>query len=144
MVKKLILSIAAVLALGSLAPSVQAHGPFGFQFGYTQGYQNSFQYRLPTPPYFAIYPPVYYGKRYARPYGDSPFAAFPPLQSAPNDHSVLRGAPLRSTSVVNQYSQSPVDSASPPVAVSPPRVGRTVEILNPYAMEQDQIANRER
>ncbi len=34
-----------------------------------------------TPPYFSLHPPVYYGKRYARPYGASPFAAWPQLQA---------------------------------------------------------------
>jgi len=29
---------------------------------------------VPTPPYFAIHPPVYYGQRYYRSYGESPFA----------------------------------------------------------------------
>ena len=143
MVTKLILSIAAVLAVGNFAPSVQAQGPYGFQFGYAQGYQNSFRNRLPTPPYFAIYPPVYYGKRYERPYGDSPYAAFPQLQSAPDYHPVLKETPLRSTTVMNpqvQYS----GPTNEPVAVAPPRVGRTVEIINPYAMEKEQIASRGR
>ena len=144
MVTKLILSIAAVLAMGSFASSVQAQGPYEFQFGYTQGYQNSFRNRLPTPPYFAIYPPVYYGKRYERPYGDSPYAAFPQLQSAPGYHPVPKETPLRSTTVMNPHAQHAVGSATEPVAVVPPRVGRTIEILNPYALEQDQIASRGR
>jgi hypothetical protein len=33
--------------------------------------------RIPTPPYFALHPPVYYGDRYYRSYGDSPFARHP-------------------------------------------------------------------
>jgi hypothetical protein len=36
-----------------------------------------------TPPYFALHPPVYYGERYTRPYGASPFAAWPQLQANP-------------------------------------------------------------
>ncbi len=36
-----------------------------------------------TPPYFAMHPPVYYGERYYRPYGDSPFASWPQLQANP-------------------------------------------------------------
>jgi hypothetical protein len=34
--------------------------PWGYQTG-----------RIPTPPYFAIHPPVYYGKRVGMPYGNS-------------------------------------------------------------------------
>ncbi|MCA9183814.1 MAG: hypothetical protein KDA51_20270 [Planctomycetales bacterium] len=33
-------------------------------------------------PYFALHPPVYYGQRFARPYGASPFAAWPQLQTS--------------------------------------------------------------
>ncbi len=29
---------------------------------------------LPVPPYFAVHPPVYYGERYYRTYGESPYA----------------------------------------------------------------------
>jgi hypothetical protein len=36
-----------------------------------------------TPPYFALHPPVYYGDRYYRPYGDSPYASWPQLQPNP-------------------------------------------------------------
>ena len=66
--KKIALGLlaAAVLSLGAGA-TAKAQDPFAFQFGYTLGYQNSFKYRVPAPPYFSVHPPVYYGKRYARP-----------------------------------------------------------------------------
>jgi hypothetical protein len=144
MVTKWILSVAAVLVMGGFAASAQAQGPWEYQFGYTQGYQNSFRNRLPAPPYFAIYPPVYYGQRYERPYGDSPYAAFPQLQSAPGYHPVPKETPLRTSTVLNPHAQHAVGSKSEPVAVVPPRVGRTVEIINPYAMDQEQIASRGR
>ena len=144
MVSKLIFSFSAVLALGCIAPSAHAQGPYGFQYGYGQGYQNSFRNRLPTPPYFAIYPPVYYGKRYERPYGDSPYAAFPQLQSTPDYHPVPKETPIRTSTVLNPHVNQPnvnqpnvkvQAQASEPVAVVPPRVGRTVEIINPHATE---------
>jgi hypothetical protein len=52
-------------------------GPFG------HGYQNYYGYRgnIPTPPYFAIHPPVFYGERVERSYGISPFAALAPMHS---------------------------------------------------------------
>lgn len=143
MLSRFSLSLIAAVALLTACPSVQAQDPFGVQFGYVLGYQNSFRNRLPTPPYFSIYPPVYYGKRYERPYGESPFAS-PPLLGASNDyHAVPRGATYRSRSVImNPY----IDAGphvqgiekfkiSEPVAVAVPRVGKTVEILNPYATE---------
>ena len=43
----------------------------------------------PTPPYFAMHPPVYYGGRYSRPYGLSPFAAGSMLQPTPTYHGRL-------------------------------------------------------
>jgi hypothetical protein len=140
MVTKFILSIAAALALTCFASNSQAQGPFDYQFGYTLGYQNSFRNRLPTPPYFAIYPPVYYGKRYERPYGDSPYASFPQLRSAPDYYPVPKETPLRSSTVMNPHVPHSVGANSAPVAVVPPRVGRTVEIINPYATEQEQVA----
>jgi hypothetical protein len=33
-----------------------------------------------TPPYFSLHPPVYYGDRFYRPYGESPYASWPQLQ----------------------------------------------------------------
>jgi len=142
MFSKCILSLAALVALGYFCQTSHAQDAFAFQFGYTQGYQNSFRNRLPTPPYFAIYPPVYYGKRFERPYGDSPYAAFPQLQSASNYHPVPKETPIRGTTVMNPHVDHlpnvKVNSgyANEPVAVVPPRVGRTVEIINPYAAEQ--------
>jgi len=143
MITKLFLSFAAVLAVGYACPATYAQDPYAFQFGYSLGFQNSFQNRLPTPPYFAIHPPVYYGKRYERPYGDSPFASFPQLRSAPDYYPVPRDTPFRTRTMVNPHVDHAPSvkvnggpSSGEPIAVTPPRVGRTVEIINPYATEQ--------
>jgi len=89
MLKKIGLGlVVAVTGLMGMQESVQAQDPFAFQFGYALGFQNSFRNRLPTPPYFAIHPPVYYGQRYARPYGESPYASWPLLRSSPSYHAV--------------------------------------------------------
>ena len=142
MFSKCILTLATLVAIGSFCQTTQAQDPYGFHSGYAQGYQNSFRNRLPTPPYFAIYPPVYYGKRFERPYGDSPYAAFPQLQSAPNYHPVPKETPIRSTTVMNPHidlvPNVKVNSGytNEPVTLVPHRVGRTVEIINPYASEQ--------
>jgi hypothetical protein len=63
-------------------------GGFGYPFvpfGFYQPYGAHYGTSLRTPPYFALNPPVYYGTRYARPYGLSPFAA-PPMMDAPADY----------------------------------------------------------
>lgn len=51
--------------------------PYGFYQPYGAGYSSSIR----TPPYFATNPPVYYGQRFSRPYGLTPFAAPPQLRS---------------------------------------------------------------
>ncbi len=137
MVSKLILSCTAIIALTFVSQSTQAQDPYAFQFGYTQGYQNSFRNRLPAPPYFSVYPPVYYGKRFERPYGDSPYASFPQLRSAPNYHPVPKDAPVMSTStVMNPHAEpSNIKIRSAPVAAVPARVERIVEIINPFASD---------
>ena len=64
----------------------QGNGGYPFvPFGFYQPYGATYGTSLPTPPYFALNPPVYYGSRYSRPYGLSPFAA-PPMMDAPADY----------------------------------------------------------
>jgi hypothetical protein len=70
--------LAAVLALVLAAPSpASAYWPYigygGFG-GYGWGFNQATNY-VPSPPYYAIYPPVYYSHQLtARPYGASPYA----------------------------------------------------------------------
>ncbi len=76
--------LAAAAALCFLLPATASaywpwHGPIaGGYGGYDNGYVYPFFYRvrsIPTPPYFALHPPVYYGPRLLmRPYGNSPWA----------------------------------------------------------------------
>jgi len=137
----------AFLALAFANPTSKAQDPYGFQLGYTLGYQNSFQNRLPAPPYFSVFPPVYYGKRHERPYGDSPYASFPQLSSTRDYHPVPKDAPVRIRSVWNppgdqgaraQTNTRNLDGEA--VVVMPQRIGRTVEIINPFV--QDQLVTR--
>jgi hypothetical protein len=76
------LAVAAVLVLAcALTPlAAEAAWPMGWWYGW-YGYGAPFapptDY-VPRPPYYALYPPVYYSPlRIARPYGDSPFAWYP-------------------------------------------------------------------
>lgn len=140
-----------LIAIGGLfaCPTAQAQDPFGFQFGYTLGMQNSFRNRLPTPPYFSVYPPVYYGQRFARPYGDSPYASFPQLQPAPGYHAVpMEGHFVRPRHIVNPHVaphphtphvQISEDAGTQPVAGNKgvaKEGSNAVVIVNPYAQEQ--------
>lgn len=90
----LVICLFAFGAMAISADDAQAQQGFsGFApFGFYQPYGARYSNFLPTPPYFATNPPVYYGARYARPYGLSPFAS-PPLANAPNSY---RGRPLPS------------------------------------------------
>jgi hypothetical protein len=93
--KKTILTIGLALASAMTAGQADAfHGPgnLGFMpFGFYQPYGVRYSNAVRTPPHFAINPPVYYGSRYARPYGESPFAS-PPLLSAPSSYQVQPAA----------------------------------------------------
>ncbi len=86
---KLLLPCLLVLACQS---SVKADNGLGlaYLFGYGGFGGARMQSYTPAPPYFALHPPVYYGERYSRPYGASPFAAWPQLQAnsayAPQPH----------------------------------------------------------
>ena len=85
------LVVASLLALAAaicVSDTAQAGHPMGypfFPFGFYQPYGAQYGNSVATPPYFALNPPVYYGARYARPYGMSPFAS-PPIVSAPNGY----------------------------------------------------------
>lgn len=54
-----------------------------YLFGYNNFNQRAGVFNNYTPPYFSLHPPVYYGERFYRPYGASPFAAWPQLQPNP-------------------------------------------------------------
>jgi hypothetical protein len=141
--KKIALGLlaATLVSLGAGA-TAQAQDPFAFQFGYTLGYQNSFKYRVPAPPYFAVHPPVYYGKRYARPYGESPFASWPLLQANPS-YMPMPMANYSAMSVVNPHCEPHIPTISvgesEPMAekpsVAPSKSTEAIVIINPYALE---------
>lgn len=141
------------IALGLLAASMmflgatktaEAQDPFAFQFGYTLGYQNSFRYRVPAPPYFAVHPPVYYGKRYARPYGESPFASWPMLQPNPAYMPMPTAMHAPAVSIANPHCEQQIPTISvgggEPMAdkstTAPNKSSEAIVIINPYALEQ--------
>ena len=121
--------------------TAQAQDPgFGFLYGYSVGQARSFRSNLPTPPYFSIYPPVYYGERFARPYGDSPYASWPTLQSNPN----YRPEPkLEARQTIINPHCAPAGAGAPPMATpgqpsTPIALGQKVTIINPYVDVSDE------
>jgi hypothetical protein len=120
--------ISALLLTVAMAIPTQADNPwspfatYGWGFaGAYGGYRNN----VPTPPYFALHPPVYYGKRYQRPYGDSPFASWSTLQPNPAYMPTLR--PESRPRIVNPYFEGAV-IAGPEVVI--PSGPKTIE--NPF------------
>jgi len=88
LMKRLVIaSLMAIAASVSVTETASAQAPWGapfspYAFGLPFAY---FGGAIQTPPYFATNPPVYYGSRYARPYGISPYPA-PPVVNAPADY----------------------------------------------------------
>ncbi len=120
------------LLITAMATSVKADCGDGLGFAYLYGYQNfnnvgQRSYNNATPPYFALHPPVYYGQRYTRPYGVSPFAAWPQLQGnpayAPQVHV------QRAQTIQNPYAV-PVESVVPGIVAAEPVQPLVIE--NPY------------
>lgn len=137
----------AVVAFGASEVShAQVMDPiYGFPFGFAVGAQASFRNRLPTPPYFSIYPPVYYGKRYARPYGESPYASFPLLGQVPgyspvpaeSRASIPRAIVNPHASLDSEGDEESKEDMKPSVTtVTENRRGSKRTIVNPYAREQ--------
>ncbi|MFO1062974.1 MAG: hypothetical protein U0892_03760 [Pirellulales bacterium] len=130
---------AALLACSAASVQAQDCGGLGYAALYGFGGVGGFggygmRSTVPTPPYFALHPPVYYGARYTRPYGTSPFAAFPQMQ--PNPNFTPKPAAPHTLSVVNPYAPQHAASAEPsgsivaqPVAPAPVQ---PLVIENPY------------
>jgi hypothetical protein len=96
---------------------------------------------IPTPPYFAIHPPVYYGQRYFRTYGESPFAR--PARAA------------RPLNVSVQLIKNPfVESLPSVLPEAPPVIEQETQkdqvavkpvaqlIVNPYYRAEDEVVQK--
>lgn len=131
----------ASLLVASVGRSVQAYEPgFQFAFGYAIGQANQFRNRLPAPPYFSVFPPVYYGQRYERPYGESPFASWPLLQANANYQPQPQSAPVH---VYNPHlaPATPCDSCGSPVTqMESEAAGKMVTIENPFVRSNASLA----
>ncbi len=77
-VRVLVASLLVLAAVTCVAAPAQAYD-FGLGdncnlYGYRSASSLYSLGYIPTPPYYAIHPPVYYGQRYFRTYGESPYA----------------------------------------------------------------------
>lgn len=128
----LLLGIVALSASWSATARAQDPGlGYAYLFGYGAANTPGIRSFVPAPPYFALHPPVYYGQRYTRPYGDSPFASWPQLQPAAGYHP--RPAAAHAQVFVNPHapcyapgceSVSPLGKSSAPI--------QPLVIDNPY------------
>lgn len=101
-------------------------GPLGYASNpYTLGY-------VPTPPYFALHPPVYYSHPVKRSYGLSPFAA-PPAVAEPTPEPLLLANPF-----VTQEERDSVPVKEDHVAQAEPKPQM---IENPYLSRREILAS---
>lgn len=78
---------------------------YGHDAGWYQYPFGHYAYRLgniPTPPYYAIHPPVYYGKRVGMPYGNSPYTR-PPRPVVRVSPPVQEQRPARGVMIENPF-----------------------------------------
>ena len=125
-------------------------GNFGFQpFGFYQPYGAHYGTSIRTPPYFATNPPVYYGTRYARPYGLSPFAA-PPMVSAPASYVGREATQFVRPPANNPHIIEPCDNCTGTTATADDVVASAKQThstvgevqINPFATETSRVAKR--
>lgn len=142
-----------LLAIGSIGAfstsTAHAIDPLvGLPYAWGLGGQYAFRNQLPTPPYFSIYSPVYYGARFQRPYGDSPYASYPLLGQVPGYSPVPKesyAVPPRA--VTNPYSDGccseeggGASKVSVQVLAEQRAAGKPRIVVNPYS--QEKIANQ--
>ena len=112
---------------------------------------------IPAPPYYAVHPPVYYGQRYFRTYGESPYAR-PARSSRPLIVSVklIKNPFVDDCLPVEWPVSSPVDAkpaeAEPVEAKPADEAIEPVEevdvasqprmIINPYYRAEDEVVQK--
>jgi hypothetical protein len=129
-----VLLVAFLAAIGNRAQAID--GPYFAAYGYYGAYDSP-GYATPYPPYFALYPPVYYSHHVARPYGYSPFA-YPPGIMTPESRREPRQEPEPAASraplrIVNPYVVQTEEIPAPP---APQPARPAPKVVRPSASEQ--------
>ena len=140
--KKIAKFLLPCLLLLACQSSVKADNglALAYLFGYGGMGATRMQAYTPAPPYFALHPPVYYGERFTRPYGASPFAAWPQLQAnaayAPQAHV------QRAHVMANPYCGAEVIGVTGQVITQAAPV-QALEIDNPYYQPETRLTSIE-
>ncbi len=123
----LLVAAAAVWGAASVDASAQVGGGSPFlAYGFWGNGLYSMSYQ--SPPFYALFPPVYYSYPIPRPYGYSPFA-YPPGFTTPE------AEPIQAKELANPYvPPKPVSPTSNRTAAAPK------VILNPYVTRRSQPA----
>jgi hypothetical protein len=133
-VSRSFLSASALLLLGSLlsVPSAQAQAN-GYDFGIGWGFAQP-PVRFTTPredlPYFAKFPPVYYGDMVRRPYGYSPYALPPGIE--PVEQRIIQQS-MGPRTVMNPFFERPAAERRHfmPAPALPPAAESTLDAAPP-------------
>ena len=92
---------------------------------FTQLYETG---SIPTPPYFALHPPVYYSRPVARTYGYSPYA-YPPRTKTPE-------LPPPTPKVIQNRFVPPLKDAAKKVV----KDNTPIRIINPFVTDGEAVA----
>ena len=141
MLKNLCCKAMLAIALVSSFSAYQANADCGSGLGYAVlygygGFNNNLYSRTivgGSVPYFSMHPPVYYGQRYMRPYGVSPFASLPQLSANPAYAPEIYQVPVPAQTVQNPHPPVPGVVKSPAankIVVAEPI--KPLVIQNPY------------
>lgn len=142
MIRRLMVcGVLSILAVSAAAASASAQcgggcGPWGGMPYWNWGYPSN-AINVPTPPYFALHPPVYYSHAVPRTYGYSPFAypgsfRTPDVEIAPQPETIINPhllpAPKKDT-----------PDAKPEAKKSSGKVAAQI-IVNPFYQPKEGIA----
>lgn len=138
------LTFAAALVLATCSTNAALAQSAGFDFGIGWGWAQQ-PLRLSTPredlPYFAKFPPVYYGDMVRRPYGFSPYALPPGIE--PIEQRVLNQT-MGPRTILNPFCEpghiQPSAPVAPAVEPAPPAVEVTPAV--PLLEDSDVAARR--
>ena len=144
----LLLGLTVMVTVFNAPPKANAFEPnvYGGFGGYGSYFGPTFQFRnrLPTPPYFSIYSPVYYGQRFERPYGISPFAALPMVQpsAAYQAHPKATATTVANPHCVNCGDFLSNEALPSQSEISQAAKGESHWVENPYVTSDSAIATK--
>jgi hypothetical protein len=131
--------LAAVAALLLVVPSSASaywpyYGGFGGPWGYGYGYTSNYGGYIPAPPYYSVFPPVYYSSQITkRHYGASPYAWQPGLQPITYINASAAAAAPEPMMIVNPYVKGAKTTSTPATEVK--MEVQPLRIDNPFVVK---------